>query len=340
MIDNAKIADAEKQAVMATLQRDLAIAQNQVRQLSDKCEALQKDNDELSENLKKKARREGESSLLMERLSNLRSEARVLERSRDEASNELAGLRAELDEYKKIALSNGPEITAEQYEALQTELAEYKENARRQLQELQEQLESQSKASRERLAGQGGNSDSVLELEMLRQEHDMLSRSLGDRQTELQSSQQTCQLLEDELEDAHTSIDEMRRQIEKQSDELKKFKQEAETQQHDSVSELLAESIQQEQAFEKSVPVVNMSSAGPLQKKQKLTSMLTGAVILFVLLEVISIVAGPGELISSLLSSEPVSSSALVDENSSVNASQGSTQESTKPGNSGQIIRN
>ena len=73
MIDNAKIADAEKQAVMATLQRDLAIAQNQVRHLSDKCDALQKENDELAENLKKKARREGESSLHKERVSTHRS---------------------------------------------------------------------------------------------------------------------------------------------------------------------------------------------------------------------------------------------------------------------------
>lgn len=336
MIDKAKIADAEQQAAMATMQRDLAIAQNQVRQLTDKCNSLEKDNDDLSESLRKKAKREGESSLLMERLTNLRSEARELERSRDEASNQLAGLQAELDQYKKIAQANEPEVTPEQYEALEQELAEYKEHSRRQLQELQEQLDSLSKKS-DNPTRQSGDSDSVLEFEVLRQEHDMLSHSLEDRQSELQASQQTCQLLEDELEDAHTSIDEMRRQLEKQEEELKKFKNEAAKQEHESVSEMLAESIQQEQEFEKSVPVLGINSAGKMQKKQKVISMLSGAAILFVVLEAVSIVAGPGELLGNLFRSEtsPTASSSSTDDKTSSQAS----QTSTKPGSSGQIIR-
>ncbi len=335
MIDKAKIADAEQQAAMATLQRDLAISQNQVRQLSNKCEALQKDNDELTENLRKKAKREGESSLLMERLSNLRSEARELERSRDAASNQVAGLEAELEQYKKIVEANEPEVRPEQYEALQNELADYKEHSRHQLQELQEQLDSQAKRHESHRSA-GGDSESVLELEMLRQEHDNLSRSLEDRQSELQSSQQTCQLLEDELEDAHTSIDEMRRQLEKQEEELKKFKEEAEKQ-HESVSEMLAESIQQEEEFEKSVPVLDINSAGRLQKKQKILSMLSGAAILFVVLEAISIVAGPGELLGNLFgsgdSTETLSRPVEMERPASTGAP-------AKPGSSGQIIRN
>ena len=57
MIDKAKIADAEQQAEIATLHRDLAMAQSQLRIVRDKLDSLQEDNESLEQRLLKKARR-------------------------------------------------------------------------------------------------------------------------------------------------------------------------------------------------------------------------------------------------------------------------------------------
>lgn len=295
MIDIAKIADAEQQAEIATLQRDLAIAQNQLRNLRDKGERLEADNEDLSQRLLKRSKRDGESSVLMDRVSNLRIGLREMERARDEATNEVAGLRAMVQSYEERLESQEDVIDPEAFESLKEELDALREKSRKELQELQDQLDQQSEQ-----ASSSVDSESVLEVEVLRQEHDVLKSSLADRQSELQSSQQTCQLLEDELEDAHTEIDELRRQLEQHAAEIERAEKELEKKNTETVAEMLAENMQQEDELHQSVPVLDIDSASVFGGKQKAMLLLTGLVLGILLMEAASFAMGKGELLSYL----------------------------------------
>ena len=133
MIDIAKIADAEQQAEIATLQRDLAIAQSQLKNLRDKMERLEADNEDLSQRLVKRAKREGESSVLMDRLSNLRVDLREMERARDEAANEVAGLQAMVQAYEERLAGEDDGIDPEEFDSLKEELETLREKSRRDL---------------------------------------------------------------------------------------------------------------------------------------------------------------------------------------------------------------
>ncbi len=291
MIDIAKIADAEQQAEIATLQRDLAIAQNQLRNLREKSERLEADNDDLSQRLLKRAKRDGESSVLMDRVNNLRVDLRAMERARDQAANEAAGLQAMVQSYEERLGSEEDVIDPEEFEALKQELERQREQSRKDLQDLQDQLERQSQQ-----VSSSVDSESVLEIEVLRQEHDVLKNSLADRQSELQSSQETCQLLEDELEDAHTEIDELRRQLEQHAAEIERTEKELEKKNAETVAQMLAENMQQEDEIHQSVPVLDIDSASVFGSKQKAILLMVGLVLGIVLLEVASFSLGKGEL--------------------------------------------
>ena len=295
MIDIAKIADAEQQAEIATLQRDLAIAQNQLRNLREKSERLEADNEDLSERLMKRAKRDGESSVLMDRVSNLRVDLREMERARDEAANEAAGLQAMVQSLEERLGNEEDAIDPEAFESLKEELETLREKSRKDLQDLQDQLEQQSEQ-----ASISVDSQSVLEVEVLRQEHDVLKSSLADRQSELQSTQQTCQLLEDELEDAHTEIDELRRQLEQHAAEIERTEKELEKKNAETVAEMLADNMQQEEEVHQSVPVLDIDSATVFGVKQKVTFLVVGLVLGIILLEVASFAMGKGELFGYL----------------------------------------
>lgn len=299
MIDKSKIADAEQQAEIATLHRDLAMAQSQLRTLREKMETLQEDNETLEQRLMKKARREGESSILMDRLSNLRSDLRDMERERDQAITEMTGLQAKI-EYLE-GRNQGDWVEAEEHEALKTELAEARDKARKDLQALQDQLEEAEKhaaASPVRAV----DKDNVLETEVLRQEHENLTLSLEDRESELNSLQRTCQLLEDELEDAHTEIDELRRRSEKQTADLQEARKELDRQNDDAVANMLAENMEKE-TLEETVPVLDIASAGSVSLGKKISFILLGVLLSVAVLEAISISTGKGELFSRLFNS-------------------------------------
>lgn len=295
MIDIAKIADAEQQAAIATLQRDLAIAQNQLRNLRDKGERLEADNEDLSERLLKRAKRDGESSVLIERVSNLRIELREMERARDEAASEAEGLRSMLQSYEERLESIDDGINAETFESLKQELETLREKSRKELQELQDQLDEQSEQ-----VSSSVDSEIVLEVEVLRQERDVLKSSLADRQSELQSSQQTCQLLEDELEDAHAEIDEMRRQLEQHAAEIERTEKELEKKNAETVAAMLAENMQQEEELHQSIPVLDIDSASVFGGKQKAMLLVTGVVLGVVLMQLVSFALGKGELFGFL----------------------------------------
>jgi chromosome segregation ATPase len=334
VIDIAKIADAEQQAEMATLQRDLAIAQNQLRNLRDKSERLEADNEDLSQRLLKRAKRDGESSMLMDRLSNLRVDLREMERARDEAANEVAGLQAMVHSYEERLGSEEDAIDTEAFESLKEELETLREKSRRDLQDLQDQLDQQSEQ-----VSSNVDSQSVLEIEVLRQEHDVLKNSLADRQSELQSSQQTCQLLEDELEDAHTEIDELRRQLEQHAAEIERAEKELENKNAETVAEMLAENMKQEEELNQSVPVLGIDSATVFGVKQKAILLVMGLVLGIVLMEVTSFAMGKGELFGYLsrdVSRQQETAAQKIEPKAKVSKPVEQSQEMQ----SGQIIRN
>jgi chromosome segregation ATPase len=333
VIDITKIADAEQQAEIATLQRDLGIAQSQLRNLREKIERLEADNEDLSQRLLRKARREGESSVLMDRLSNLRVNLREMERARDEHANQVAGLQVMVQSYEAQLGGNEDAIDPDEFEALKTELETLREKSRKELQDLQDQLDRQS----EKTSRVAVDSESVLEVEVLRQEHDVLTHSLSDRQSELQASQQTCQLLEDELEDAHAEIDELRRQLEKYAEDIEKAERELEKKNAETVAEILAENIEKEDSFHQSVPVLDIDSASASGLKKKLSTLVLGLVLGIILMEVLSLALGKGEVFQ-YLSQDSIQQHRTPDDNA--------VRKPVKPVDkdqqmqSGQIIRN
>lgn len=298
MINTAKLADAEQQAEIATLQRDLAIAKNQLESLTSKCDRLQDDNEDLSQKLLKRAKRDGESTVLMERLNSMRAQLRDMERSRDQAAADAAELRAVMQQYVDQIQTIDAAPDPEEHEALRQELEMVREQARRDLQDLQDQLEEQVNQV------QSVDSDNAIETEALRQEHEVLAQSLSDRSNELQNSQHTCQLLEDELEDAHAAIDEMRRQLEQQAEELKQLAA-AEEARTDSVEEILAENIDDEDDYEQSVPVLDIKTTNSgFLSKRSLLSIIVGGLIAFTVLEVMNFSAGKGELLQMIMTKQ------------------------------------
>ena len=328
MIDTAKIADAEQQAEIAKLQRELSIAQNQLNSFTQKCERLEKDNDDLSQKLLVKAKRDGESTVLMDRLNNMRTQLRDMERARDQATADTAELRAVMQQYVDQIQTIDAAIDPEEHEALRQELEMVREQARRDLKELQEQLDQQASQA------QSVDSDNVIETEALRQEHEVLSRSLSDRTDELQNSQQTCQLLEDELEDAHAEIDELRRQLEKQAEEIK---QQAEEQQAgESVEEILAENISDDDELAQSVPVLDIKAPQTgLFSGRSFMLMLAGVAIAVAALEAISFNTGKGELFQVLMEKD---SSQVIQEVSPVTEPEPVVQEEIIPDHSTEDI--
>jgi hypothetical protein len=134
----------------------------------------------------------------------------------------------------------------------------------------------------------------------LRQEQDVLTRSLADRQSELQSSQQTCQLLEDELEDAHAEIDELRRQLEQHAAEIEKAEKELEKSNSETVAEMLVENIEQEDSLQQTVPVLDIESASSAGMIKKIMPLLLGLLLGILVMEVFSLIMGKGEVFSYL----------------------------------------
>jgi len=333
VIDIAKIADAEQQAEIATLQRDLAIAQNQLRNLRDKSERLEADNEDLSQRLLKRAKRDGESSVLIDRVSNLRVDLREMERARDEAANQAAGLQAMVQSYEERLAGEEDAIDPETFESLKQELETLREKSRKELQDLQDQLDQQSEQ-----VSSSVDSQSVLEVEVLRQEHDVLKSSLADRQSELQSSQQTCQLLEDELEDAHTEIDELRRQLEKNAAEIERAEKELEKQNAETVAEMLAENMKQEELHQ-SVPVLDIDSASVFGGKQKAMLLVIGLVLGVLLMEAASFAMGKGELFA-YLSRDVSARQEPVIRKTEPEVQESKPVEQSQEMQSGQIIRN
>lgn len=295
MIDTAKIADAEQQAEVATLQRELSIAENQLQSLAVKCEQLQNDNDELSEKFLTKIKRGGESGILTDRLNSLRSQLRDAERSRDQAAADAAELRAVMQQYVDQIQTIDAAIDPQEHESLRQELEIVKEQSRKDLRDLQDQLDKELKQTK------GIDSNNVIEIEALRQEHGVIIRSLSDRESELQTSQQTCQLLEDELEDAHTEIDELRRQLEKHTEELDRLTS-RDNGTPETVEQILAENIHEDDDIEQSVPIVGIkpSGASGLFSTRTMMSVIVGACITIGALEFIHFNNGKGELFQSL----------------------------------------
>jgi len=299
VIDTAKIADAEQQAELATLQRELAIATNQLASLTDKCSRLEEDNDDLSDKLLRRARRDGESTVLMDRLNDMRAQLRNVERARDQAMDEVAQTHGYLQQYEAQIQTVEAAVNVEEVEALRKELAMVKRQSQYDLQVFQEQLNNLEEQSQQSI-----DSDNVIEIEALRQQHDVIARTLSDRESELQASQQTCQLLEDELEDAHKQIDEMRRQLEKH-DEAMHHKAEPNLQPSESVEKILAENLNvNELAVEQTIPVVDIQSSKGLFSGSGMRSMLIGMLLAVAAMEIVSFTTGRGELFSTITATD------------------------------------
>lgn len=224
-LDTTKLAGAEKQAEIARLKKELSVAEHRVQDLSRQNQSLRDDNDDLSQKLLVRAKRNGESTVLIDRLTDMRAQLRDSERLRETLQAESADMKADLDQlHEELAgYRSHTQDDSEQVKALQQELEDLRRQSRQELADIQEELDS---------AVQGNDlvsetSEHVLEVEALRQENNSLQQSMKDRLKELQTSQETGQLLEDELEDANREIDELRRQLERQAAKVKELEEAA-----------------------------------------------------------------------------------------------------------------
>jgi len=300
-MDTSKISAAQQQAEIARLQRSLAAAEKQLQELAVKYESVQQDNDDLSEKLLTRAKNKGDSSVLIDRLNTLRSQLRDAERSRDQALTDASELRNVMQKYVDQIQTIDGDSNDEELEAVRRELEIVRQQAQKDVIELKEKIEEQASSSQ--FAAQ--DSENILELEVLRQESEIVSQSLVDRQQELHVSQQTCQLLEDELEDAHAKIDELRRQLEKKL-EPRRVEEEAKEKAIKPVEDLLIESYELDEDMAQSVPVVNIkASMKPVSSfRQRIISVAIGITVTVIFLEVLSMASGKGELFQSLLGSQ------------------------------------
>ena len=218
-MDTSKIAGAGREAELSRLKRELTLLEQRYQDLDDLNAELRNDNDELTRTLQSRARREGESRILIDRLNNLRQQLRDVERMRDSFKKETQELQLDLKQLREQQHleQNRQTQEAEQLHNLQQQLEEQRSHSRQQLNALQQELDEALKNGSH---DQQANNDQILELEALRQENSQYRKNLSDRIRELQTSQETGQLLEDELEDANREIDELRRQLEKQQEKL------------------------------------------------------------------------------------------------------------------------
>lgn len=303
MIDPSKIADAERHAQIATLKRELALVQKDLQDQLARADRLQRDNDDLSQKMLTRAKRDGESSVLIDRVNDLRIQLRDVERSRDNALTKVTELELLNQQYiNQVEMLESGQLESDELKAVKKELEELKDKSRRELKQLQDELDEQISHNQ----SPSVDSDSILEVEVLRQESEVLNQTLTDRQKELQESQQTCQLLEDELEDAHAEIDELRRQLEKQEKTINDLEA-AEKQAAASVNDLLTDEIDESTS---SVPVVNIKSTSGFSVSKWGIPIIVGAVIMIVVLEIFSLAGGKGELFKAI-SGAPAPESSL-----------------------------
>jgi len=301
-MDNEKIDVAQQQADLARLKRDLALTQNQLQDQVNKSNRLQRDNDDLSQKLLVRDKRSGESSVLIDRLSDLRHQLRDVERSRDNALQVVLEHKLTIEDYIETIrkMEESKEVT--EFDKLNEELSEVKRQAAEDI----ETLENQLKEAKFESQSTNADSESILEIEVLRQESDVLSQTLKDRQQELQGSQETCQLLEDELEDVHAQIDDFRRQLEKKEAEIKAANQRVE----ESVNPVVEMLSIDQTGLGAGMPKI-LQKGGLLSAvfcKSGVISLAVGAFLVIVLFELMTLSMGKGEFFQVLFSSQETSS--------------------------------
>jgi chromosome segregation ATPase len=220
-LDTTRLAGAEKQAEIARLKKELSVAEHRLQDLTRQNQSLRDDNDDLSQKLLMRAKRNGESTVLIDRLTDMRSQLRDSERQRETLLSQSADMKADLDQlHEELAgYRSNTQDDSEQVKALQQELEDLRKQSRQELGDIQEELDAAVRGN-DRVSEA---SEQVLEFEALRQENNSLQQSMKDRLKELQTSQETGQLLEDELEDANREIDDLRRQLERQAAKVKEL---------------------------------------------------------------------------------------------------------------------
>jgi len=210
------MAGAGQQAELTRLKRELTLTEKNLDDLKDINNQLRNDNEDLTQKLQNRARREGESTILMERLNDVRQQLREAERSRDALKKDNNELQLDLKTAKDQLTQEASTADQAELNKLKSEIESIKKKSRLELSALQAELDEALKKHN----AEPQNNHHLLELEVLRQENTQLKQSLSDRGRDLQTSQETGQLLEDELEDANRAIDEMRRQLERQEESL------------------------------------------------------------------------------------------------------------------------
>lgn len=148
-----------------------------------------------------------------------------LEKENADLARQADDLRAVVERY--VEQIREAQVAEEKVASVQDEISLIKQQSEQEISELREKL-----AQVENTLDSPDDQNS-LEREALRQDYSNLQAMLEERQKELKQSDESRQLIEDELEDAHKEIDELRRKLDdivvsaEESDYMRKEAEEA-----------------------------------------------------------------------------------------------------------------
>ena len=296
----------------------------QLTQLNEQFEQLKVEHEEMLETVSERQQDQQEFSELKTKNNDLQAELekavnekQALDTIHSELLVEYVARQDEVQELRTVMetyvgqIQNAQLNETDGMSALRTELEMVREQAIKDVAQMRDQLAN----SEQMLKGmqEAGGRD-ALSVEVMRQEISEVQESLDERQRELVDAEETRQMLEDRLEDANTEIETLRRQLDAlavEADESNFMRGEAENA-HDQVKDALlqfkhdAESakavdLRDERMLMGNRPLDIEKVAGNGGLLSKLVVLALGAGIGIAVLEVLSFVAGRGEIFSSLL---------------------------------------
>jgi CRP-like cAMP-binding protein/DNA repair exonuclease SbcCD ATPase subunit len=203
--DHARLAELEQAFTELRRTHDKVLLghQQEQRRLREKLSAEARRSDDL------RMRLDGEAGNEFARAEEERESLEAELRARD---RQLAELRETLAESRQAAEAAAGSDTARQVQALQAELGAARTQAARELAELRDRLQRAEQQSRRHSEA---DEHEVVSQEVMRQQIESLEVSLSERQREVNDAQASQSMLEDELEDAHRQVDEIRRELQK-----------------------------------------------------------------------------------------------------------------------------
>ena len=320
--------------------RSEQVARERIEALEVEGGSQREEIERLSRALDEASGSQSEVSSLHSTLDQAIEERAVAEQEVERLNSEVKELRGVMQQYAEQIKAAQQPAGGEGVAALRAELELVREQAENEVTQLQQKLESAQAAAKPRSAPSGGGladetvlllqleleearqkikehelTDSVdaTESEAIRQEMDSLQNSLDERRRELENSRKETQLLEEKIEERNSEVDRLKLALEAAQGDA----EEAEFSRNEAheAKQLVEDALYKvQEKIEKERPADGLTDERLSSKKKVLdieaggagkgllAGGAIGALVLFGLLEVLSISAGTGEIIGAIFS--------------------------------------